>query len=225
MEGWARPMRLGVRPPSCWSSGTVIQSAMASNMEIEMSAPCSAARPRQQRFQDRLIGVHPGGDVDHGDADPRRRVRPAGDGGEARFRLDQQVIGLAPRIRAALAIARHRAGDQPGIVAAQTVEAEAEPRHRAGLEVLHEHVGLRQHRLEQGLVGGLHEIEHDGFLAAVEPHEIGAFAVDERVIAAREVAFRTLDLDDAGARIGEPAGAHGRRHRLLQRHDEEAGEG
>ena len=72
-----------------------------------------AARPRQQGFEDRLIGVHPGGDVDHGDADPRRRFRPAGDGGEARFGLDQEVIGLALRIGAALAIARHRAGDEP----------------------------------------------------------------------------------------------------------------
>ena len=32
-----------------------------------------AARPRQQGFEDRLIGVHSGSDVDHGDADPCRR--------------------------------------------------------------------------------------------------------------------------------------------------------
>ena len=39
------------------------------------------------------------------------------------------------------------------MIAAQPVEREAEPRHRAGLEVLDEHVGLGEHRLEQRLVG------------------------------------------------------------------------
>jgi hypothetical protein len=39
-------MRRGGWPPSCWISGTVIQSAMASNMEIEMIADPSPVRPR-----------------------------------------------------------------------------------------------------------------------------------------------------------------------------------
>ena len=42
------------------------------------------------------------------------------------------------------------------------------------------------------------------------------------VIAAREIALRPLDLDDARAGIGKLAGAHRRRDRLFQRNDEEA---
>ena len=50
-------MRLGSAPPSCWISGTAIQSAMASNIEIEMAAPSpvrsramSASRMASQAF-------------------------------------------------------------------------------------------------------------------------------------------------------------------------------
>ncbi len=79
-------------------------------------------------------------------------------------------------------------------------------------------------RGEQRLVLGFVEIEHDRFLAAIEPDEIAALAVHEIVIAAREVAFRPLDLDDARAGIGQPARAHRRGDRLFERDDEEAGE-
>jgi hypothetical protein len=49
--------------------------------------------------------------------------------------------------------------------------------------------------------------------------------VHEIVVAAREVAFRPLDLDHPRAGIGEPARAHRRRDRLFERNDKEAGEG
>ena len=42
------------------------------------------------------------------------------------------------------------------------------------------------------------------------------------VVAAREVALGPLDLDHARAGIGEAAGAHGRRHRLLERDHQQA---
>jgi hypothetical protein len=41
------------------------------------------------------------------------------------------------------------------------------------------------------------------------------------VVITGEIAFRTLDFDDARAGIGEPAGALRRRHRLLDRNNEE----
>ena len=108
------------------------------------------------------------------------------------------------------------------MLAPQPLDREAELRDRAGLEVLHEHVGLREHRGEQRLVVGLREIEDDQLLAAVEPDEIGALAVRDVVVAAREVALRALDLDDARAGIGEPAGAHRRGHGLFERDDQQA---
>src|SRR5262249_58452790 len=44
----------------------------------------------------------------------------------------------------------------------------------AGLEILHEYVGLGEHGRQQRLVIGAREIEHYRFLAAVEPDEIRA---------------------------------------------------
>ncbi len=99
---------------------------------------------------------------------------------------------------------------------------EAELGNRAGFEVLHEHVGLREHGFEQRLVSGIAEIEHDRFLAAIEPDEMRALAVNEMIVLAREVALRPLDLDDARAGIGEMTGAMRRRHRLLDRDDKKA---
>jgi len=61
--------------------------------------------------------------------------------------------------------------------APQLIERKAELGDGAGLEVLHEHVGLGEHRREQRLVVGAGEIEHQRFLAAVEPHEIRALAL------------------------------------------------
>ena len=72
------------------------------------------------------------------------------------------------------------------------------------------------------LSSGLVEIEHQRFLAAVEPDEIGALALRQRVVAAREIALRPLDLDDARAGVGEPARAHRRGDGLFERDDEEA---
>ena len=76
--------------------------------------------------------------------------------------------------------------------------------------------------LQQRLVVRLGEIEDDRLLAAVEPDEIGALAARQRVVAAREIAFRPLDLDHARAGIREPARAGRRRDRLFERDDEEA---
>ena len=129
--------------------------------------------------------------------------------------------------------------------AAQRVEREAELGDRAGLEVLHEHVGLGEERREHRLVLVAREVEHQRLLAAVEPDEIGALAVTlggiraftpvlfrktfarsrQLVVAAREVALGPLDLDHARAGVGEAAGAHRRRHRLLERNHQQAGEG
>jgi hypothetical protein len=45
------------------------------------------------------------------------------------------------------------------------------------------------------------------------------------VVVAREVALGALELDDAGAGIGQLAAGHGRGDRLIEREDERAGEG
>lgn len=87
---------------------------------------------------------------------------------------------------------------------------------RAGLQVLHEHVGLREQSIEQLAILGLGEIDDDRLLAAIEPDEINALPLGELVVAAREIAFWPLELDDARAGIGEAPSGHGCRDGLLQ---------
>jgi len=176
-------------------------------------------RAAQQGLQNGGIGGLAGGDVGDRDADARRpRGLRAGDGGQTRFRLDQEVIGLAGVVRRARRVARDIAGDQPGIARAQFGRAEAEPAGGTRCEVLDEDIGLRQHGLDHGAVIRLLEIDAAGFLAAVEPDEIGGQAFRIVVIAAGEIAFSALQLDDARAGIGELAGRGRHGHRLLQRH-------
>jgi hypothetical protein len=71
--------------------------------------------------------------------------------------------------------------------APQFFKRKAELGDGAGLEVLHEHVGLGEDRREQRLVVGAREIEHQRFLAAVEPHEIRALAGALRLLSACSV--------------------------------------
>src|SRR5512132_966130 len=113
--------------------------------------------------------------------------------------------------------------------AAQFLEPKSELGDGAGLEVLHEHVGLGEQGGEHRLVVGAREVEGERFLAAVEPDEIRALASTTRaftpvfatvsaftpvfarnrqfVVAAGEIALRPLDLDRARAGIGEAAAA------------------
>ena len=183
----------------------------------------SGARAGDQRFEYRLIGGEPGGDIDDGHPDAGGRLRSAGDGDEPGIGLDQKVIGLALRIGAVFAIAGNRTDHEARMVMAQPRERKAELLDRARLQILHEDVGPCEHRREQRFVFGGSEVENDGLFAAVEPGEIGALAMREIVIPAREIALRPLDLDHARAGVGKPTGAQGRSHRLFDRNDEQPG--
>src|SRR6185437_5016966 len=145
--------------------------------------------------------------------------------GDAGLRLDQEIIGLAPGIGTALAVARDRAANQARVVLAQAADGKSKFGQRAWLEVLHKYVGLREHGLEKRLVLGLAEIEHDRLLAPVEPHEISAFTMHHVIVSARKVALRPLDLNDPRAGVSEPARALRRGHRLLDRNDKKIREG
>jgi hypothetical protein len=173
-------------------------------------------------LQDRLMGGHAGGNVADGDADPRRSLGRAVDAGEARFRLHQQVVGLLVAVGTLLPVARDRADDQTRVLLPQVLDGEAEACERARRQVLDEDVGLGQHALEQRLVPGLLQVETQRLLAPVEPDEIGAVAVHQPVIAAREVALGALDLHHARAGVGQAARGVGRGHGLFQGHHEKA---
>jgi hypothetical protein len=108
------------------------------------------------------------------------------------------------------------------MLTAQLFQREAELCNGPGLEILHEHIGLCEHGRQQCLVVRLGEIEHHRFLAAVEPDEIARLPGGHIVVAAGEIAFRTLDFDYPRTGVGQTARAHGRGDRLLERHDENA---
>jgi len=180
----------------------------------------AAARPaplaREEGLQHRLVGVHAAGDVADRDGDPARLGRGAGQLRQTRFRLHQQVVGLEVGQRPALAVAGDVAGDQPRVLGPQRRAAQAEPAGRSRRQVLDEDVGACDQAAHQHQVLRLLQIDAAGFLAAVEPDEIGALALHVAVVAPREVALRPLQLDHPRPGVGQARGAVGRGHRLFQ---------
>ena len=185
--------------------------------------PFALARPLAlvERRENGPMGVHAGRHVDQRDAHPARRLGPAGDGGEAAFRLDQKVVCLHVAIGPRFAVAADVATDQARIARAHLGAAYARARSRAGCQVLDEDVRPANHVAQDREIVGRLDVQLDRFLAPVEPDEIGALALGDGVVAAREVAARALDLDHPGARVGEPRRAKGRRHRRFERHDQQ----
>ncbi|MNS84577.1 hypothetical protein D3C72_1184090 [compost metagenome] len=81
--------------------------------------------------------------------------------------------------------------------------------HRAGNEVLDQHVGLFQQAQQHLAATWQGQVQPDGALAPVHRREVGGVAVriDGRAQGARFVAGGRLDLDDAGALIRQHLGA------------------
>jgi hypothetical protein len=94
--------------------------------------------------------------------------------------------------------------DQPRITLAQFVGVEPRTRGGARRQVLDEHVGRVDDPVEQVAVGRVLDIGGQRFLAAIEPDEIGAFAVHDGIVGAGEIALLALDLDHPCAGIGQP---------------------
>jgi hypothetical protein len=163
-----------------------------------------------------------GRDIDDGDSDPRRAFRPAGDRGKAALGLDQEIVGLAVGIGAFIAIARNGAADQRRIIPLQAFQREAELVHRAGLEVLQQHVGAGDQRFEIGAAVPGGEIDHHGILAAVEPDEIAALALCGGVVAAGEIALGAFHLDDMRTGIRQPRTAEWRCNGLFDGDDDQS---
>jgi hypothetical protein len=179
--------------------------------------------PVVQRGQDAAECVHAGRDVS--DRDPRlgRDLGSAGRHNETGLALDQQVVRLLHAVGAIWAVAGDRAVDQPLPARPQRRRAEAEPLGPAGGQVLHEHVRPVDEPAQQRPAGVVLEVENDGLLAPVQPHEIGRLAVYGLVVATREVApVRPFDLDYPRAEVGELPGGEGGGDGLLEGDDEDA---
>jgi len=100
---------------------------------------------------------------------------------------------------------------------------EAQPDGGAGREVLHEHVRPFKQPGEHVLRLRMLDVQREALLRAIGPHEMRGQASDPLVIVAGEVAAAgALDLDHAGAEIGELARAERRRNRVFEGHDGDA---
>ena len=150
----------------------------------------------EQRLQDRLKRRHPCRNIADRYADPGRSVFCAVNCAQTAFRLNQQIIRLLVAVGPIFAIARHRADNQPRKPRPQAFGPKPQPRHSAGGKVLDKDIRPGQHFCDHRQIGWIFQIQPDGFLAPVQPDEIGTFAHDQRVIAPREIAVMPLDLDD-----------------------------
>ena len=177
---------------------------------------------QHQRLLDADQGVHAGADIAQRHADAAPLAGRAAHRDQPRLGLDQQIVGLHVPQAPVLAIAADVAGHQARVPRPQFGGAKAHAPRGAGSQVLDEHVGARDHALKQREIGRRLEVQRDRFLAAVDPDEVGGLAVDRAVVAACEIAFGSLDLDDTRARVGQAAGAVGRGDRLLHRDDQQA---
>ena len=122
----------------------------------------------------------------------------------AAHRLHDHVEGGPRRVGPGLAEARDRRDDQRRMPRVQDVPAEAELRQHAGPVVLDQNVRARDELGEDRAVAVGGEVERDALLAAVQRHEVGRLAVEERPDLARVVAVSgPLDLDHARAELGQ----------------------
>ena len=127
----------------------------------------------------------------------------AGDAGQPGRGLREPLVAGHAVHRPARAVGRALQVDQPRVVLAQQLVAEAEAAHHLGrAEVLDQHVGAADQAQRLRVALGILEVEHDAALAEVVAEEGVAGPAQHRRRAAHGVAARRLDLDRVGA---EPA--------------------
>ena len=167
-------------------------------------ATLAAAFARVKRLEDRGIGIDTSGHIAHRDADATRRLGRAGDRGEPRLALNQQIIGFHVAIGTVFAIAADVAGYQPEATGAQLLRAETRPRGGARRQVLNKDVRARKQAHQKPAVVRLLDVQdNEKLLAAIQPDEIGAFSVGDGIVETGEIALGAFDFDHARAGIRE----------------------
>jgi len=158
-------------------------------------------------------GGDAGGEIDRGEPRPHGpRVGMAGDRHHARRRLDGAVIGRRAGIIAGLPVAGDRAEDEARPDLLQRLVAEAQPVHRAGLEVLHDDVRPGDEAVHHPAGAGVLEVERHRPLAGVDRQEHRRHADAPEIVVADQVAALVaarplLELDDIGAHHRQVLGA------------------
>ena len=224
MAGAQRPRRLAGDEVA---HGGVLQEGQLAveHRDVDLRALAAGGAGEQRRI-DGDRGVEPGADVADRHARARRRAAGmAGDAHDAAHALHHHVVGGLLRIRPGVAEARGRGIDQPRVLRMQRLPAIAQLLHRARAEVLDQHVGLGQQLIEHLAVGRCLQVEDDGFLAAIDRHEIGRAPLYERPVFARVVALaRRLHLDHPRAHLRHQQRAVGTCEDAREVDDGDAGE-
>ena len=211
IDGWWLPADRPTSPATVqrvpWKACTPTTDASS-----EVRTTRAHARPVAfvERGDDAVGAVHPGQQVGDRHADALRVVGPgAGERHEAGLALGDLVVAGAAALGPVVTEAGDRQHDEARVARHQRLDAEAKPVEHAGAEVLDEHVGpVDEGEQHVAVFGGL-EVEGDRLLVAVGRQEVRRLApplvADEgRPPAAGVVAAaRRLDLDDAGALVGE----------------------
>ena len=127
---------------------------------------------QQQRIENARVGIGACGNV--GDRAPGLggRVRRARHRYKAALALDQQVVRLLGFVGPALAVTGNIAHDQFRKARVQRLEGKPHTRCRAGCEILHQHVGLREQLFHNGRCVLMLEIQRQAFLGPVRPDKM-----------------------------------------------------
>ena len=108
-----------------------------------------------------------------------------------------------------MAEARHGAIDQPWKFFLERLEAKSKLFHRAAAIIFDQHIGTREQSFQDLAVAVRLQIQSDGFLAAIDAHEIAGLGFACRCfhkrtdMAAVVAANRLFDLDNSGPQLVE----------------------
>ena len=150
----------------------------------------------------------------------------AGDAHPAPSGLSDKIERLVVRPRPPGAVAADRGDDQTRERLTEPLGRQAEPRERAGREVLGQNVRALEQSVELPTPPVLGQIEHDAPLALVVKHEERAVAFRRRPCElSRRIAAGRLHLDHVRAEPGEELGRRGTRLVLGEIDDAHVGEG
>ena len=154
--------------------------------------------------------MQPGDDVGDGNPDPHRSAAGlASDRHQAAHPLDDLVDARPRLVGAILAEGRDAGIDQPRVDRSQRLISEAEPFLHVGPKILHQHVCLLDHAVENVAAFLAAQVERHATLVAV-------LVLEVRLVPAGDIAriAGALDADDIGAPIRKLAHAHGPRARV-----------
>ena len=210
------------------------QIARALEIEHEHAAPASSevvhplalarAVALAERRQHAERGEEAGREIADRDADAHRPAPGlAGDRHQPAHALRDLIDAGPVAIGPVLAEARDAGIDEPLVDRLQRLVIDAEAELDVGAVILDQDVGALDQAAEDGEAVGMLQVDRDAALVAVEVLEIGIVARGEIGLGAGVgIALAHLDLDDAGAPIGELARAGGAGARPRQVEDGEA---